>query len=186
MIRRPPRSTRTDTLFPYTTLFRSFPRPSFRESAHFDMWSWVFCLTSGGHFSPPIFPTVDRPEHWRVIARIGGIIGGQPDPDVDAMDDGYFRVLATGRGIDADMAIAALPDRGLERILDLAIRTGPFGDRFGAVQGGLSLDIFRDKPDGVLIGPAIPRAAEGFAKASGKIEIAPQIGRASGRESGVE
>src|SRR3546814_3333134 len=25
MIRRPPRSTRTDTLFPYTTLFRSVP-----------------------------------------------------------------------------------------------------------------------------------------------------------------
>src|SRR3546814_4025734 len=33
MIRRPPRSTRTDTLFPYTTLFRScarFPRPVVR------------------------------------------------------------------------------------------------------------------------------------------------------------
>src|SRR3546814_9716151 len=32
MIRRPPRSTRTDTLFPYTTLFRSGgdPSPSFR------------------------------------------------------------------------------------------------------------------------------------------------------------
>src|SRR3546814_5697265 len=28
MIRRPPRSTRTDTLFPYTTLFRSQPRQS--------------------------------------------------------------------------------------------------------------------------------------------------------------
>src|SRR3546814_12522158 len=27
MIRRPPRSTRTDTLFPYTTLFRSRQRP---------------------------------------------------------------------------------------------------------------------------------------------------------------
>src|SRR3546814_16059774 len=27
MIRRPPRSTRTDTLFPYTTLFRSGIRP---------------------------------------------------------------------------------------------------------------------------------------------------------------
>src|SRR3546814_19861552 len=27
MIRRPPRSTRTDTLFPYTTLFRSHIRP---------------------------------------------------------------------------------------------------------------------------------------------------------------
>src|SRR3546814_9859494 len=28
MIRRPPRSTRTDTLFPYTTLFRSEDRPA--------------------------------------------------------------------------------------------------------------------------------------------------------------
>src|SRR3546814_3888394 len=32
MIRRPPRSTRTDTLFPYTTLFRSFPRGCRRRS----------------------------------------------------------------------------------------------------------------------------------------------------------
>src|SRR3546814_13582374 len=39
MIRLPPRSTRTDTLFPYTTLFRScFPLPS---SAR---WSFVPCL----------------------------------------------------------------------------------------------------------------------------------------------
>src|SRR3546814_10321388 len=29
MIRRPPRSTRTDTLFPYTTLFRSLDQPVF-------------------------------------------------------------------------------------------------------------------------------------------------------------
>src|SRR3546814_14312177 len=34
MIRRPPRSTRTDTLFPYTTLFRSASlRPRFRPGA---------------------------------------------------------------------------------------------------------------------------------------------------------
>src|SRR3546814_997059 len=32
MIRRPPRSTRTDTLFPYTTLFRSRP-PSFAPAS---------------------------------------------------------------------------------------------------------------------------------------------------------
>src|SRR3546814_14805534 len=31
MIRRPPRSTRTDTLFPYTTLFRSSPGNEQRE-----------------------------------------------------------------------------------------------------------------------------------------------------------
>src|SRR3546814_5298639 len=41
MIRRPPRSTRTDTLFPYTTLFRSDvvrvlkPDAAFQTGAHF-------------------------------------------------------------------------------------------------------------------------------------------------------
>src|SRR3546814_1414034 len=35
MIRRPPRSTRTDTLFPYTTLFRSY-RPIFLGLEGFD------------------------------------------------------------------------------------------------------------------------------------------------------
>src|SRR3546814_16793212 len=42
MIRRPPRSTRTDTLFPYTTLFRSLNRYGAEDrrettSAHVDM-----------------------------------------------------------------------------------------------------------------------------------------------------
>src|SRR3546814_16485656 len=34
MIRRPPRSTRTDTLFPYTTLFRSRPAECPANHAH--------------------------------------------------------------------------------------------------------------------------------------------------------
>src|SRR3546814_17800947 len=33
MIRRPPRSTRTDTLFPYTTLFRSLAEAALLKSA---------------------------------------------------------------------------------------------------------------------------------------------------------
>src|SRR3546814_16593948 len=37
MIRRPPRSTRTDTLFPYTTLFRSH-RPAARAKWHRRRW----------------------------------------------------------------------------------------------------------------------------------------------------
>src|SRR3546814_10997121 len=39
MIRRPPRSTRTDTLFPYTTLFRSaqVPQPGAQRPAGQDL-----------------------------------------------------------------------------------------------------------------------------------------------------
>src|SRR3546814_6769607 len=36
MIRRPPRSTRTDTLFPYTTLFRSSTKPKSDEQIIFN------------------------------------------------------------------------------------------------------------------------------------------------------
>src|SRR3546814_6850404 len=37
MIRRPPRSTRTDTLFPYTTLFRSDVVRAIRDDAPFSI-----------------------------------------------------------------------------------------------------------------------------------------------------
>src|SRR3546814_9603937 len=39
MIRRPPRSTRTDTLFPYTTLFRSVGASAVRPAvSHIPLW----------------------------------------------------------------------------------------------------------------------------------------------------
>src|SRR3546814_2515645 len=43
MIRRPPRSTRTDTLFPYTTLFRSYQsRPRRLTDAVSQDLAWTF------------------------------------------------------------------------------------------------------------------------------------------------
>src|SRR3546814_1346400 len=41
MIRRPPRSTRTDTLFPYTTLFRSMFKTGIVILATLDQGRWV-------------------------------------------------------------------------------------------------------------------------------------------------
>src|SRR3546814_1524021 len=69
MIRRPPRSTRTYTLFPYTTLFRSY-RPSWRDGPD-PLWRLppLSCLRpqdgaaaqparpcGGGRLYPPRFP----------------------------------------------------------------------------------------------------------------------------------
>src|SRR3546814_15760615 len=59
MIRRPPRSTRTDTLFPYTTLFRSNVRPNEelillsdqKQTFHFDGFSAAPILRSEEHTS---------------------------------------------------------------------------------------------------------------------------------------
>src|SRR3546814_20510275 len=48
MIRRPPRSTRTDTLFPYTTLFRSVSDRAVPNSSYVKFAGWV-TATGAGH-----------------------------------------------------------------------------------------------------------------------------------------
>src|SRR3546814_2688605 len=109
MIRRPPRSTLTDTLFPYTTLFRSC----------------FGCGVSGDHFR---FLTdlegLNFPEAVQQIADMAGISLPQPDPqagrrekertsllDVMEMATGFFQdQLQSAAGAKAR---AYLRDRGL-------------------------------------------------------------------------
>src|SRR3546814_15597173 len=53
MIRRPPRSTRTDTLFPYTTLFRSSlpaaASPSLSVAAALEQFGTPLLVTTADH-----------------------------------------------------------------------------------------------------------------------------------------
>src|SRR3546814_15869434 len=68
MIRRPPRSTRTDTLFPYTTLFRSpLPSPSVCALA------WLALLAGCGSADPTSMERFKRTGH--LIALSGGDAG---------------------------------------------------------------------------------------------------------------
>src|SRR3546814_12664801 len=55
MIRRPPRSTRTDTLFPYTTLFRSYDDPETYVPTGHQLKVWLF----GGQSIPARFALFD-------------------------------------------------------------------------------------------------------------------------------
>src|SRR3546814_3750452 len=60
MIRRPPRSTRTDTLFPYTTLFRSPIHPkhdegtSREDAKRVNTCMFKLCFLINWRFSPSI------------------------------------------------------------------------------------------------------------------------------------
>src|SRR3546814_10237165 len=64
MIRRPPRSTRTDTLFPYTTLFRSAPSYVPRPAR------WLH--------SAPRRVEPARPHPWRTRGRPTHVRRGDP------------------------------------------------------------------------------------------------------------
>jgi len=78
-------------------------------------------------------------------------------------------------GRDADEILNELTSNGQngpERMLDLMLRTGPFGDAFGAVPGGVTLQMLIDSPHGVDFGALQPRLPEMLRTPSGRIELA--------------
>src|SRR3546814_8445282 len=54
MVRRPPRSTRTDTLFPYTTLFRSIQRTHLRHESREQIELPIGFGDEAGERLPPV------------------------------------------------------------------------------------------------------------------------------------
>jgi anaerobic selenocysteine-containing dehydrogenase len=78
----------------------------------------------------------------------------------------------SGRDV-ADLHAALTGDSAAERQLDLMLRTGPYGDWFGAVEDGLSLARLRENPHGVDLGPLQPRIPEILRTPSGRIELCP-------------
>jgi hypothetical protein len=119
------------------------------------------------------------------VLRLTGIVMGQSaDADIRALDDlvahqqAEAAVSAPGSpvaGRDPGEILAALaPRRGPERLLDLMLRTGPYGDGFGASPDGLSLAALESSPHGLDLGPLEPRIPEVLRTPSGRIELAPE------------
>src|SRR3546814_20930583 len=94
MIRRPPRSTRTDTLFPYTTLFRS-------EDRHIG----VEPRLEGGQRG-----VLDRLDRRHLLARVGR--EGQRERvglDDDMMVDALNAFEPTGRNVVRPRPVDSAP-----------------------------------------------------------------------------
>src|SRR3546814_12134297 len=71
MIRRPPRSTRTDTLFPYTTLFRS---PDVQSFASFLTFLKMLDQQACGKMSLPFVGAHGDPHKARYLLRLDEIM----------------------------------------------------------------------------------------------------------------
>jgi anaerobic selenocysteine-containing dehydrogenase len=146
------------------------------EQPHFDDLILGWAVRSVGNWSPAVFdPPPDHPGEWRVLTVLGALLLGMGlgDIDVDEFDDGYFGALCEAKGVDPAAVMAQYDHRGPERMLDLQIRTGPFGDRYGEVPGGLTLHHFKDAPHGIDMGPMVPRLGEVIATADGRVDLAP-------------
>src|SRR3546814_1141096 len=106
MLRRPPRSTRTDTLFPYTTLFRSQAIDDGAE-LHGPLFGHILCAQHEDK-APPLFDT-DRD-----VAdedRGPGLVGRD-------IDFGEQAGRQTATRIGQDRARADRPRRTVETVAD--------------------------------------------------------------------
>src|SRR6478736_8689880 len=133
------------------------------EQPHHDDLIWNFAVGSAANFSPAIFPPTDgRPEEWEIMIRLAGACLGMDaaDMDVAAIDDGFFDVLAATRDIDGAAVREQYDAGGPERMLDLTLRTGPFGDRYGEKPDGINLEKLKAEPHGIDLGPNVSRLSE--------------------------
>jgi anaerobic selenocysteine-containing dehydrogenase len=154
------------------------PGLSALEQPHCDEALWVFAVRSALRWTPAIFPRTDRPAEWEIMLRLGAILAGTPadQVDIDALDDVMFAARATRHGVVAADVMDHTDLRGPDRIADLTIRMGPWGDAYGARPGGLTLESLRSEhPNGVDYGPMQPRISEMLMTASGKIELAHDL-----------
>lgn len=146
------------------------------EQPHHDDLILLFAIHSIANYSAPVFDPGDRPHEWEILIRLTGLCTGTPAEDVDvaAIDDGFFDYLAFTRGLDGAQIRKLYEHGGPERMLDLTLRTGPFGDQYGKNPGGLTLDLLKANPNGIDFGPMVPQLPDLLATSDKKIRLAPQ------------
>jgi anaerobic selenocysteine-containing dehydrogenase len=165
------------------------------EEAHYDATFTQFSYRNHARYSAPVLAQetvaadadgATAPQEWQSLLRIAAIAQGLgSSADIEAIDDAALaqevrrmagRNIGPDAGFDADAVLAALAHlKGPERWLDLALRSGPYGDEFGKKPSGLTLAKIQAAPSGIDLGAIEPRMPEVLRTPSGRIELAPAM-----------
>jgi anaerobic selenocysteine-containing dehydrogenase len=148
------------------------------EDTHYDVAFPQLSWRNTARYSAAVLPVAtDRPLEWEIVLRLIAIAMGRgAAADVRKLDDELAAEdVRRVAGPVADAVLAAVGGTGPERLLDIALRGGPYGDRFGMVPGGLTLEKLKTTPAGIDLGALEPRIPELLRTPSGKIELAPPL-----------
>jgi len=159
------------------------PPTSLLERTNYDLAFQALSVRNVAHFSERAFeaPPGSLPQ-WRILCEIAARVNGLSWEIVDDRVLSQMLEMTVGRpgaacpDVSDEEACKRLGDeRGPDRLLDLMLRAGPYGDRFDDDAAGLSLAKLRAQPHGVDLGPLAPRLPRFLSTASGRIELAPDL-----------
>ncbi|QXC62489.1 molybdopterin-dependent oxidoreductase [Aquihabitans sp. G128] len=166
------------------------PPPSALQKVHYDVVFNQLAIRNVANWSPAVLPLDDgQPDEWQILAKLALIaqgLGAGADPAL--VDDLVASTLAQQAVADEhgpvhgrtaeELLEGVAPRTGPARLVDLLVRTGPYGDAFGArtddVAPGvppLSLDVLEARPHGVDLGPMAPRLPDVLRTPSGLVEL---------------
>ncbi|GAA4484542.1 molybdopterin-dependent oxidoreductase [Rhodococcus olei] len=157
------------------------PPPPVTTRGHHDVTLSHFQIRNVARYTPPLLDLADgEMAEWQILLRLAAIAKGTPHRPVDEMDDEVAAVAARRAaklaGCEPERAGEATAGRrGPQRLLDLRLRSGPYGDRFGLDPGGLTLAALEDNLDGIDYGPLTSRLPEVLRTPDGRIHLVPEM-----------
>lgn len=159
------------------------PAPSTLTRTHYDISFTALACRNVARFSPPSLPAAEgeRPQSQTLLRLAAVAIGN--GMSAETLDDLVAAELArqlvadpqsrvAGRASE-ELLAAAEPLRLEDRLLDMMLRAGPYGDGLGSFPDGLNLRMLEAHPHGIDLGPLQPRLPEVLRTPSGRVELAP-------------
>ncbi len=157
------------------------PPPSLLERSHYDASFANLAVRNVANYSAPVFEP-SGPSEANILARLALVVGGQgAQADPAIIDSMLLRGVVESRvaksdsallGREVEQLVAQEKGRpGPEAILDVMLRTGPYGDGFGEEAEKISLAELEENPHGIDLGPLLPQVPTVLSTPSARIEL---------------
>lgn len=129
------------------------------EHSNYDFLFAAFAQRNFARYSPSVFaPAPDSKHQYELFLELLARMNGMQMQDLeDLMLDGMIDTVLQApalAGLEAEtVRDATAGHSGSERLLDILLRVGPYGDRFEPASDGLNLDRVKASPHGIDLGP---------------------------------
>ncbi len=159
------------------------PSPSEATHSSFHFFYIPFMVRKIAKWTGPIFPLdAGQLNDWDIFLELVARLQGVSPAEVEEQQvAGWLeKFVAQGQhpqcgDIDLDQARAMLGEMpGPDRLFDILVRTGLYGDAFGQDPDGLTVEKIAATPEGLDFGPMEPQLPERLATPDGMIDLAPE------------